>query len=111
MSPGRERWGGSSLSWCQPAAPPRPLVVPPGVVCTLGLPGAAAQPGRACPPRCWDTGTGTVLRGWCLGLGRVGSHQFPDQASRRARIEMPSAPDREETRSGSGVTLYQPLLC
>lgn len=29
MSPGRERWGGSSLSQCQTATPARPFVVPP----------------------------------------------------------------------------------
>lgn len=73
MSPGRERWGGRSLSWCQPATPARPLVVPSGVVHALGLPGAVAQPGRPCPSCCWDAGTGhstgTVPGGWCLGLG------------------------------------------
>lgn len=45
------------------------------------------------------------------GSGEAGSRRRADQPSRRAHTDRPSAPELEETCSGSRVTLYQTLFC
>lgn len=73
--------------------------------------GASSRPCQAlrgCPPM-WFVRRG--CQELVPGSGEAGSHRSPDQVSRRAHTAMPSAPDLEETCSGSGMSLYQALLC